>query len=72
MAHVMRFQSISKLSMLKRSTLFQEKVVYLGHVATREGIHTDPEKVNALKTWPVPTLGRDVQQFLGLDGYYRN
>ena len=22
--------------------------------------------------WPVPTLGRDVQQFLGLVGYYRN
>jgi hypothetical protein len=47
-------------------------VVYLGHVVTREGIHTDPEKVNAVKTWPVPTSGRDVQQFLGLVGYYRN
>ena len=55
-----------------KCSLFQEKVVYLGHVVTREGIHTDPEKVNAVKTWPVPTSGRDVQQFLGLVGYYRN
>ena len=46
--------------------------MYLGHVVTREGIHTDPEKVNAVKTWPVPTSGRDVQQFVGLVGYYRN
>ena len=46
--------------------------MYLGHVVTREGIHTDSEKVNAVKTWPVPTSGRDVQQFLGLVGYCRN
>ena len=46
--------------------------MYLGQVVTREGIHIDPEKVNAVKTWPVPTSGREVQQFLGLVGYYRN
>ena len=51
-----------------KCSLFQEKVVYLGHVVMREGIHTDPEKVNAVKTWLVPTSGRDVQQFLGLVG----
>ena len=37
-----------------KCSLFQEKVVFLGHVVTRDGIHTDPEKVNAVKTWPVP------------------
>ena len=55
-----------------KCSLFQDKVVYLGHVVTRDGIHTDPEKVNAVSKWPVPTSGRDVQQFLGLVGYYRN
>ena len=29
--------------------------MYLGHVVTRDGIHTDPEKVNAVSMWPVPT-----------------
>ena len=52
-----------------KCSLFQETVVYLGHVVTREGILTDPEKVNAVKTWPVPTSGRDVQQCLGLLGW---
>ena len=55
-----------------KCSLFQDKAVYLGHVVTRDGIHTDPEKVNAVSKWPVPTSGRDVQQFLGLVGYYRN
>eukprot|EP00731_Ephydatia_muelleri_P008908 Em0004g1246a len=55
-----------------KCSLFQDKVVYLGHIVTRDGIHTDPEKVNAVSKWPVPTSGRDVQQFLGLVGYYRN
>jgi hypothetical protein len=55
-----------------KCSLFQDKVVYLGHVVTRDGIHTDPEKVNAVSKWPVPSSGRDVQQFLGLVGYYRN
>ena len=29
-------------------------------------------RINAVSKWPVPTSGRDVQQFLGLVGYYRN
>ena len=40
-----------------KCSLFQEKVVYLGHVVTREGIHTDPEKVNAVKTCRFPPQG---------------
>lgn len=46
--------------------------MFFEHVVTRHGIHTDPEKVNAVKTWPVLTSVRDVQQLLGLVGYYRN
>ena len=53
---------------LSKCSLFQE-VVHLGHVVTREGIHTDPEKVNVVKTWSLPTSGRNVQQFLRLVGY---
>ena len=55
-----------------KCSLFQDKVVHLGNVITRDGIPTDPEKVNAVSKWPVPTLGHDVQHFLGLVGYYRN
>ncbi|XP_046565780.1 uncharacterized mitochondrial protein AtMg00860-like [Haliotis rubra] len=30
----------------------------------------DPEKVSALKNWPVPTNVHDVRRFLGFTGYY--
>ena len=55
-----------------KCSLFLDKVVYLGCVVSRDGIHINPEKVNAVSRWPVPTSERNVQQFLGPVGYYRN
>ena len=52
-------------------SLFREKVSFLGHVITRQGISTDPDKIDIVKKWSVPTSAREVQQFLGLVGYYR-
>ena len=50
---------------------FRSEIIYLGHVVTREGIQTDPEKTKAIKTWPVPRSVKDVRAFLGFTGYYR-
>ena len=47
------------------------KVVYLGHVVTSEGIGPNPEKVEAVQKFPVPTAVKGVRQFLGLASYYR-
>ena len=54
-----------------KCTLFQEKVSYLGHVISTEGIATDPNKSNQVAQWPVPTTAKEVQKFLGLANYYR-
>ena len=51
--------------------LFKERVSYLGHVVSREGIHTDPAKIEAVKSWSVPKNIKDVRRFLGFTGYYR-
>lgn len=51
--------------------LLLEQVKYLGHVVSKEGIQTDPDKIEAVKTWPVPKTSRDVRSFLGFTGYYR-
>ena len=45
--------------------------MYLGHLVTKDGLSTDPEKVEKVKNWPVPCTVRDVRAFLGLAGYYR-
>ena len=54
-----------------KCSLFQEKVSYLGHVISADGIATDPDKSNQVARWPVPTSAKEVQKFLGLANYYR-
>lgn len=50
---------------------FRTSVKYLGHVVDAQGVHTDPEKVSALKTWPCPSNRKELKCFLGFAGYYR-
>ncbi|GJV00527.1 putative reverse transcriptase domain-containing protein [Tanacetum coccineum] len=38
---------------------------------TRQGIHVDPAKIEAVKNWASPTTPTEIRQFLGLVGYYR-
>ncbi|GJU72761.1 putative reverse transcriptase domain-containing protein [Tanacetum coccineum] len=37
----------------------------------RFGVHVDPAKIEAIKSWAAPTTPTEVRQFLGLAGYYR-
>ena len=36
-----------------------------------QGVSTDPKKVEAVRSWPVPQSPKDVRSFLGLCSYYR-
>jgi hypothetical protein len=54
-----------------KSEFFREKILYLGHVVSRQGIQPNEEKTIVLKTYPVPKSVKDIQKFLGLTGYYR-
>ena len=47
------------------------EVKYLGHIVPEDGIRTDPDKTEVLKTWPVPTNVKTLRSFLGFAGYYR-
>ena len=55
----------------KKCELFQCRAKLLGHVVSKEGVATDPEKVTAVTNWPLPQNVRDVRSFLGLCTYYR-
>ncbi|PUZ76258.1 hypothetical protein GQ55_1G274800 [Panicum hallii var. hallii] len=48
-----------------------EKVAFLGHVLTAEGVAVDPEKIEAVSEWQQPKSVTDIRSFLGLAGYYR-
>ena len=54
----------------KKSFFFQSKVLFLGHILSKEGISPNPEKVQKVKDWPVPSNVKEVHSFLGLVSYY--
>ena len=49
--------------------LLRERVPFLGHIISREGVAKDPGKVQAVTSWPVPTSKSKVRSFLGLVSY---
>ena len=51
--------------------LFQKSGHFLGHVLSEEGIHTDPDKIEALQNWPTPRSIKEIKGILGLCSYYR-
>ncbi len=51
--------------------LFQKSVTYLGHVVSETGISTDPQKIEAVKSWPTPENLTEARSFLGFSSYYR-
>ncbi|GJV05930.1 reverse transcriptase domain-containing protein [Tanacetum coccineum] len=48
-----------------------QEVHFLGHVVNQNGIHVDPNKIEAVKNWKTPTTPSEIRSFLGLAGYYR-
>jgi hypothetical protein len=56
---------------LSKCAFAQQQIAYLGHVISSKGVSTDPNKAEAVKSWPVPTNSKELRGFLGLAGYYR-
>ena len=55
----------------KKCEFFKTSITYLGHIVSNDGIHADPDKIDAVVNWPVPKTVKQVRQFLGFAGYYR-
>ncbi|KAM8702049.1 hypothetical protein ACLKA7_001964 [Drosophila subpalustris] len=50
---------------------FRRSLVYLGHVISGEGIHTDPDKIAAVRELQPPATCRELRRCLGIASWYR-
>ncbi|CAI7851949.1 unnamed protein product [Closterium sp. NIES-54] len=55
---------------LSKSGFALKKVQFLGHMVSTQGIHVDPKKIEAVRTWKTPENVKELQQFLGFANYY--
>lgn len=56
---------------LDKSEFLRKEVAYLGHIVTPDGVKPNPDKIVAIKNYPIPKTTKQIKGFLGLLGYYR-
>ena len=69
---VLQRLSVEKLyAKFSKCEFWLNKVIFLGHVVSDEGISVDPSKIEAIISWKQPKSVTEIRSFLGLVGYYR-
>jgi hypothetical protein len=66
-----RLQQEKLLINMKKSYFMKTKIIYLGFVFSLKELKMDPEKVKAIKQWPLPRNIFEVRSFHGLASFYR-
>ena len=56
---------------LKKCEFICKEVKMLGFIISTDGIRTDPDKIKAIREFPVPKKVKQVRAFLGLCNFYR-
>jgi hypothetical protein len=56
---------------LSKCEFWLKQVDFLGHIASNEGISMDPNNIQVVLGWNLPTSVGDIHSFLGLAGYYQ-
>ncbi|XP_073133233.1 uncharacterized mitochondrial protein AtMg00860-like [Henckelia pumila] len=74
------FHLITVLQILRERQLYAklskfefwiDRVIFLGHVISRDGVSVDPSKTESILNWSRPTTVSEIRSFLGMAGYYR-
>jgi hypothetical protein len=56
----------------EKCTFDAEEVEYLGMIIKPGHVTMDPAKLDGIKDWPVPTMVKETQSFLGFCNFYQN
>lgn len=66
-----KFESENLKLNMKKCSFLQEKVTYLGHEISHEGVQPSESKLIAVSHFPTPKTVHEVRQFIGLCSYFR-
>ncbi|KAL3996707.1 PHD finger protein 20 [Sarotherodon galilaeus] len=66
-----RLEEVGLKVSIDKCQFCRPQVKYVGHIVSTNGIATDPEKVEVVKHWKVPTHLKPLKSFLGFCSYYR-
>ena len=66
-----RFRTHNLRVRVSKCTFAADEVLFLGHIVSSKGFHTDPAKIKAVSELQEPKNVVQVRTFLGLAGYHR-
>jgi len=66
-----RLREVGLKAKPSKCELFRTEIKFLGHLVSADGINPMPDKLEAIRDWPVPHCLKDVRSFFGLASYYR-
>jgi len=66
-----RLRKVGLKAKPSKCELFRTEIKFLGHLVSADGINPMPDKLEAIRDWPVPHCLKDVRAFFGLASYYR-
>lgn len=50
--------------------LAEQKIPFLGHLVSYQGVSIDPERTRSIREFPPPSDGQGIARFIGMVGYY--
>ena len=61
-------RNVQLFAKFSKCEFWLDKVGFLGHVVSTEGVSVDPQKVEAVSNWKRTTTVTEIRSFLGLAG----
>ncbi|XP_057247307.1 uncharacterized protein LOC130589768 [Beta vulgaris subsp. vulgaris] len=56
---------------MEKCEFLVSSIAFLGYIVSKEGVHVDPSKVQAISSWKAPTNAHECRSFHGLASFYR-